>query len=227
MLTFIKVLPANYSPSENIPLIAFFPGHKGTALKFKKLFAGEQAKRRFIGVYFNTPDGGWNIKDHWHEIQEILIDAADNTSGWYAVGVSNGACLALQMQWDYVLIGVAAFAGSLFVGDSTGTSATRKTIMFNGKKDDSVKYNGGESHKVDMMGALKTFTEMAKGKEIKPMLRGHEDKLDYYYTVNQDIRLYGFDLYGHDVYSKVSKELGWNLPELCLNFFGITKIPVK
>ena len=223
MLTYIKVLPSNYHSDEALPLVAFFPGHKGTAMKFKKLFAGEQAKRRFIGVYFNTPEGGWNMKDHWHEIEEILIDAADNTSGWYAVGISNGACLALQMQCDYVLIGVAAFAGSLFIGDSTGRSATRKTIMFNGKKDDSVKYNGGESHKVGMMGAVKTFTEMAKGKAIAPMTRVHGDNMDYYSTSNQDTRLYGFDLYGHDLYSKVSKELGWNLPELCLNFFGISK----
>lgn len=223
MLTYIKVLPKDYQPSEALPLVAFFPGHKGTGLKFKKLFAGEQAKRRFIGVYFNTPEGGWNIKDHWHEIQEILIDAADNTSGWYAVGVSNGACLALQLQCDYVLIGVAAFAGSLFIGDSTGTSATRKTIMFNGKKDKSVPFYGGKAHGVDMLGAEATIMEMA-GRTMFSRVE------TYGYSVNSGDKksiLYAFDNYAHDVYSKVSKELGWNLPELCLNFFGIPKNVVK
>lgn len=226
MLTYIKVLPKDYQPSEALPLVAFFPGHKGTALKFKKLFAGEQAKLRFIGVYFNTPEGGWNMKDHWHEIEETLIDAADNTSGWYAVGISNGACLALQMQCEAVFIGVASFAGSLFKGDTANPpcSEIRKTIMFNGKKDKSVPFYGGDDvHGVDMIGAEATIMEMA-GKTMFSRVE------TYGYSVNSGDKksiLYAFDNYAHDVYSKVSKELGWDLPDLVLNFFGITKTPVK
>jgi len=225
MLTYIKVLPANYSPSEFLPLVAFFPGHKGTALKFKKLFAGEQAKRRFIGVYFNTPEGGWNMKDHWHEIEETLIDAADNTSGWYAVGISNGACLALQMQCEAVFIGVASFAGSLFEGDTANPpfSETRKTVMFNGKKDKSTPFYGGNAHGVNMIGAEASIMELG----CHPMFSRVET---YGYSVNSSDKksfLYAFDNYGHDVYAKVSSELKWNLPEMVLNFFGISKNIVK
>lgn len=225
MISYIKVLPKGYNHSEALPLIAFFPGHKGTALKFKKLFAGEQAKRRFIGVYFNTPEGGWNMKDHWHEIEDILIDAADNTSGWYAVGVSNGACLALQMQCEAVFIGVASFAGSLFKGDTANPpySEIRKTIMFNGIKDNSTPFYGGDAHHVDMLGAEATIMEMA-GKTMFSRVES------YGFSVNSGDKksaLYAFDNYGHDVYSKVSKELKWNLQDMVLDFFGIVKSPVK
>ena len=226
MLTYIKVLPANYSPSEVLPLVAFFPGHKGTALKFKKLFAGEQAKRRFIGVYFNTPEGGWNMIDHAGKIELIMSDNSNvGPEASYAIGISNGACLSLQMQCEGFFTGVASFAGSLFEGDTANPpfSETRKTIMFNGKKDKSVPFYGGRAHGVDMLGAEATIMELA-GKTMFSRVE------TYGYSVNSGDKksvLYAFDNYGHDVYAKVSSELKWNLPDMVLNFFGIAKILVK
>ena len=226
MITYIKVLPKGHNPSEALPLIAFFPGHKGTALKFKKLFAGEQAKSRFIGIYFNTPEGGWNMIDHAGEIELIMAENSNvGPEASYAVGISNGACFALQMQCEGFFTGVASFAGSLFKGDTANPpySETRKTIMFNGKKDNSVPFYGGDGHHVDMLGAEATIMEMA-GKTMFSRVES------YGFSVNSSDKkstLYAFDNYGHDVYPKVSNELKWNLPDMVLDFFGIVKSTVK
>lgn len=227
MLTYIKVLPANYTPSENIPLIAFLPGHKGTYTKFKSMFALEQKNRRFIGLYFSTPVGGWNMSDHRAEIMSILNTNASANKQFCIIGVSNGACFGMQLQSLKLVENVAAFAGSLFDTDTVLPSVTRRLMMFNGKTDRSMPYNGGSAHKVNMLGAVKTFEAMSKGKPLASILRNNQQKYDYYSTYDQTIRLYGFDLYGHDVYPLVSKELKWNLPDMCLNFFGIAKSTVK
>lgn len=220
MITYETVYPSNYSPSEALPLVAFFPGHKGNAMKFKKLFAASHKARRFIGVYFNTPDGGWNMADHWHEIEKTLIDAADSATEWYAVGISNGACLALQMTAILSFGAAATFAGSLFTGDMVEFNPLRRVLMFNGVLDKSVPYSGGRAHGVDMTGAFGTFQKFHPGPYVQSNLtingKLYSSPADY-------IQLYRIEEAGHDVYAYLQKK-GWDLPGMCLDHFQIPVI---
>jgi hypothetical protein len=223
MLTYIKALPTGYQQGDQLPVVAFFPGHKGTYMKWKKTFAIEQKTRKFIGLYFSTPTGGWNVYAHLSEIQGILFqESASLTRDFYAVGISNGACLSLQLLCRNLFKGVVSFAGSLFVGDVAISPEGRKIMMFNGKKDNSVPFYGGNAHGVNMMGAIGAF-EAFTGQEIAP-IRMIGEKTDFYKANDGDIRLYAFDNYGHDVYARVANGLEWPLTTWCMEFLNIAKI---
>ncbi len=223
MLTYIKVLPTNYQQGEPLPVVAFFPGHKGTYMKWKKIFANEQKTRRFIGIYFTTPLGGWDADMHFAEIQSIIVqESASPVRDFYAVGISNGACLSLQLLCRNLFKRVVSFAGSLFDDDMAISTEGRKIMMFNGKEDNSVPFYGGDAHGVDMKGAINTFEAFTKQEIVPSRMPGA--KADLYSANTNSIVLYAFDNYGHDVYAKVANELKWNLPTMCIEFFDIPKV---
>ncbi len=205
------VVPSHYNVKK---VIVGFPGITGKAAKFTKMFAKQQDK--FIGIYFDTPTGGWNYDRDVTKVIEIIqreIAELTTLTEINIVGVSSGAVFALTIAAKKNLgdLNVFAVAGTLvkpLVKIAGSSIKPPRVIMLNGMEDNSTPYKGGFAHKMDLAGVEDSATALSStGKLYKTEANSIYEVRASSYSTSPNIELHSVIHAGHDVWTYFDKYL--------------------
>lgn len=228
-------VPLNYNSSKTYPVLLVLNGKSAKVSRLVKDMHSYINTRQYIGVYPEPKDvEGWNLglfhTDPLEDVRFMQALIADlettgkiNSNKIYAMGISNGGCMAHYLALKTgIFAAIAPIAGSMYNGIETANVTPVSVLQIHGKLDRSVPYNGGTTHGFNFYSAPNSvkFWALKNGCDIPPALDTTipgAEVFSYNGCDNgQETILFSAAACGHDIYSSFRNI---NLKNYIFDFF--------
>ena len=149
--------PETFDPKAKLPLLFAFHGYKGSGSGFVRQFRQPVELGKFIGVYPDGIDTGWDLQpDAMHDVEfvEAILRRLQTSAGIeaskpVAMGFSNGSGFVHKLAMESErFVAISPWASQLLVNNQPQpVDAKVSVLQLHGTDDKVIPYAGGISFK--------------------------------------------------------------------------------